>query len=47
VPWRFRVKRRDLEVHVEGRLVVNSVTVARRAAAQRQSLRKIALKRQN
>src|SRR5262249_39648629 len=28
LPWRFRVKRRDLEVHVEGRLVVNSVTVA-------------------
>ena len=22
VPWRFRVKRRDLEVHVEGRLVM-------------------------
>jgi DNA-binding transcriptional LysR family regulator len=34
VPWRFRVKRRDLEVHVEGRLVVNSVTVARRAAIE-------------
>ncbi len=34
VPWRFRVKRRDLEVHVEGRLVVNSVTVARRAAVE-------------
>jgi hypothetical protein len=33
-PWRFRVKRRDLEVHVEGRLVVNSVTVARRAAIE-------------
>jgi DNA-binding transcriptional LysR family regulator len=32
LPWRFRVKRRDLEVHVKGRLVVNSVTVARRAA---------------
>ena len=34
LPWRFRVKRRDLEVHVEGRLVVNSVTVARRAAIE-------------
>jgi DNA-binding transcriptional LysR family regulator len=34
VPWRFRVKRRDLEVHVEGRLVVNSVTVGRRAAVE-------------
>ena len=32
LPWRFRVKRHDLEVHVKGRLVVNSVTVARRAA---------------
>jgi DNA-binding transcriptional LysR family regulator len=34
LPWRFRVKRRDLEVHVTGRLVVNSVTVARRAAVE-------------
>src|SRR6516164_7957335 len=34
LPWRFRVKRRDLEVHVKGRLVVNSVTVARRAAVE-------------
>src|SRR6476659_9525189 len=34
LPWRFRVKRRDLEVHVKGRLVVNSVTVARRAAIE-------------
>src|SRR6516164_4508882 len=34
LPWRFRVKRRDLEVHVGGRLVVNSVTVARRAAVE-------------
>ena len=33
MPWRFRVKRRDLEVHVE-RLVVNSVKVARRAAIE-------------
>jgi hypothetical protein len=32
VAWRFRVKRRDLEVHVEGRLGVNSVAVARQAA---------------
>ena len=34
VPWRFRVKRRDLEVHVEGRLAVNSVAVARQAATE-------------
>jgi DNA-binding transcriptional LysR family regulator len=34
LPWRFRVKRRDLEVHVEGRLVVNSVSLARRAAVE-------------
>src|SRR6476660_10239294 len=34
LPWRFRAKRRDLEVHVKGRLVVNSVTVARRAAVE-------------
>ena len=34
LPWRFRVQRRDLEVHVKGRLVVNSVTVARRAAVE-------------
>jgi DNA-binding transcriptional LysR family regulator len=34
LPWRFRVRRRDLEVHVEGRLVVNSVTLARRAAVE-------------
>jgi DNA-binding transcriptional LysR family regulator len=34
LPWRFRVKRRDLEVHVEGRLIVNSVTLARRAAVE-------------
>jgi len=30
----FRVKRRDLEVHVGGRLVVNLVTIARRAAVE-------------
>jgi DNA-binding transcriptional LysR family regulator len=30
LPWRFRVKRRDLKVHVEGRLVVNSGSLARR-----------------
>jgi DNA-binding transcriptional LysR family regulator len=34
LPWRFRVKRRDLEVHVEGRLVVNSVSLARQAAVE-------------
>jgi DNA-binding transcriptional LysR family regulator len=34
LPWRFRVKRRDLEVHVEGQLVVNSVSVARRVAVE-------------
>jgi DNA-binding transcriptional LysR family regulator len=34
VPWRFRVKRRDFEVHVEGRLVVNSVSLARRVAVE-------------
>ena len=34
LPWRFRVKRRDLEVHVKGRLVVNSASVARRAAVE-------------
>jgi DNA-binding transcriptional LysR family regulator len=34
LPWHFRVKRRDLEVRVEGRLVVNSVTIARRAAVE-------------
>jgi DNA-binding transcriptional LysR family regulator len=34
LPWRFRVKRRDLEVNVKGRLVVNSVTVACRAAVE-------------
>jgi DNA-binding transcriptional LysR family regulator len=34
VPWRFRVKRPDLEVHVEGRLSVNSVAVARQAAIE-------------
>ena len=34
LPWRFRVKGRDLEVHVKGRLVVNSVTVACRAAVE-------------
>jgi DNA-binding transcriptional LysR family regulator len=34
LPWRFRVKGRDLEVHVEGRLVVNSVVIARRVAVE-------------
>jgi DNA-binding transcriptional LysR family regulator len=34
LPWRFRVKRRDLEIHVEGRLVVNSASLARRAAIE-------------
>ena len=34
LPWRFRVKRRDLEVHVEGRLVVNSVSLTRRVAVE-------------
>jgi DNA-binding transcriptional LysR family regulator len=34
LPWRFRVKRRDLEVHVEGRLVVNSVSLGRRVAVE-------------
>jgi DNA-binding transcriptional LysR family regulator len=34
VPWRFRVKRRDLEVHVQGRLSVNSVAVGRQAAIE-------------
>jgi DNA-binding transcriptional LysR family regulator len=34
LPWRFRVKRRDLEIHVEGRLVVNSASLARRAAVE-------------
>ena len=34
LPWRFRVKRRDLEVHVEGRLVVNSASLARRVAIE-------------
>jgi DNA-binding transcriptional LysR family regulator len=34
LPWRFRVKRRDLEVHVEGRLVVNSASLARRVAVE-------------
>ena len=34
LPWRFRVKRRDLEVHVEGRLVVNSASLARQAAVE-------------
>jgi DNA-binding transcriptional LysR family regulator len=34
LPWRFRVKRHDLEAHVKGRLVVNSVTVSRRAAVE-------------
>jgi DNA-binding transcriptional LysR family regulator len=34
LPWRFRVKRRDLEVHVKGRLVVNSVSLARRVAVE-------------
>ena len=32
VPWRFRIKRRDCAVPVEGRLGVNSVAVARQAA---------------
>src|SRR5467141_2095706 len=32
LPWRFRVKRRDLEVHVEGQFVVNSASLARRVA---------------
>jgi DNA-binding transcriptional LysR family regulator len=34
LPWRFRVKRRDLEVHVKGRLVVNSASLARRVAVE-------------
>jgi DNA-binding transcriptional LysR family regulator len=34
LPWRFRVKRRDLEIHVEGRLVVNSASLARQAAVE-------------
>jgi DNA-binding transcriptional LysR family regulator len=34
LPWRFRIKRRDLEVHVKGRLIVNSFTVACRAAVE-------------
>ena len=38
LPWRFRVKRRDLEVHVEGRFVVNSASLARRVAVEGLSL---------
>jgi LysR family transcriptional regulator, regulator of peptidoglycan recycling len=34
LPWRFRVKRRDLEVRVEGRFVVNSASLARRVAVE-------------
>jgi DNA-binding transcriptional LysR family regulator len=34
VPWRFRVKHRDLEVHVTGRLVVNSLAVACQAVVE-------------
>jgi DNA-binding transcriptional LysR family regulator len=34
LPWRFRIKRRDLEIHVEGRLVVNSASLARRVAVE-------------
>ncbi len=34
LPWRFRVKRRDLEVHVEGQFVVNSASPARRVAVE-------------
>src|SRR5712664_2328058 len=34
LPWRFRVKGRNSEVHVEGRLVVNSASLARRVAVE-------------
>jgi DNA-binding transcriptional LysR family regulator len=34
VPWRFRVKHRDLEVRVTGRLVVNSLAVACKTAVE-------------
>jgi DNA-binding transcriptional LysR family regulator len=32
VPWRFRVKRREVEAHVVGRLIVNSLAIVRQAA---------------
>jgi DNA-binding transcriptional LysR family regulator len=34
VPWRFRIKRRTLEVHVNGRLIVNDDKRAIRAAIE-------------
>jgi DNA-binding transcriptional LysR family regulator len=33
-PWRFRIKGRTLEVHVEGRLIVNDNNLAIRAAIE-------------
>lgn len=33
-PWRFRMKRRTLEVHVDGRLIVNDAKLAIRAAIE-------------
>jgi DNA-binding transcriptional LysR family regulator len=33
-PWRFRIKRRTLEVHVDGRMIVNEFKLAIRSAIQ-------------
>jgi DNA-binding transcriptional LysR family regulator len=33
-PWRFRIKRRTLEVHVDGRLIVNDFKLAIRSAIE-------------
>ena len=33
-PWRFRMKRRTLEVHVDGRLILNDTKLAIRAAIE-------------
>lgn len=34
LPWRFRIKRRTLEVHVEGRVIVNDDRLAVRSAVE-------------
>src|SRR5258708_30322187 len=44
LPWRFRVKRRDLEVHVEGRFVVNSPSLARPVRVRGHAMRRAPLR---
>jgi DNA-binding transcriptional LysR family regulator len=43
LPWRFRVKRRTLEVHVEGRLILNDSAMTLKAAIQGVGLLQVGL----